>query len=340
MGDRRRDAASRPARRPLTPGDVVAAGVELLDDVGLAGFTTRALADRLGTYPATLYWHVGNRSQVLAAIVEHVLGEMNVEDPRSIGWKEWLRHASDEYRRVVHAHPHLAPVLVSQLVVNAPATRLVETVLAVLDSAGFRRQDLASAFNAYVGSLVGWVSVELAASPPDIGEDWQEAFASTVLSLRAEEFPVIAANREYLADSVLTLRLLVDEPLEQLGVVRSFAKAATFKFSVHRINQWWITRNSERPVPEIVAAFDGPWRPGRISKMLGPVTAIRAVVIHHQDMRRALGIPRVVPEERVRAALDVVLTPRGSTNLGSCQRAAACDSTQTTSTGHGAAGPR
>jgi TetR/AcrR family tetracycline transcriptional repressor len=153
----------------LTPGDVVAAGVELLDDVGLAGFTTRALADRLGTYPATLYWHVGNRSQVLAAIVEHVLGEMNVEDPRSIGWKEWLRHASGEYRRVVHAHPHLAPVLVSQLVVNAPATRLV-------------------------------------ASPPDIGENWQEAFASTVLSLPAEEFPVIAANREYLADSVLTLR--------------------------------------------------------------------------------------------------------------------------------------
>jgi uncharacterized protein (TIGR03083 family) len=75
-------------------------------------------------------------------------------------------------------------------------------------------------------------------------------------------------------------------------------------------------------VSEIVAAFDGPWHPGKISKRLGPVTAIRAVVIHHQDMRRALGILRVVPEERVRAALDVVLTPRGSTNLGSCQRAA------------------
>ena len=40
--------------------------------------------------------------------------------------------------------------------------RLVETVLVVLAGAGFRGQDLASAFNAYVGSLVGWVSVELA----------------------------------------------------------------------------------------------------------------------------------------------------------------------------------
>jgi uncharacterized protein (TIGR03083 family) len=120
----------------------------------------------------------------------------------------------------------------------------------------------------------------------------------------------------------VAVHLLVDEPLEQLGVARAFAKAATFKFSVHRINQWWITRNRGRPAPEIVAAFGGPWRPGRISKMLGPTTGIRAVVIHHQDMRRALGIPRVVPEERVRAALDVVVTPRGSTNLGSSERAA------------------
>jgi TetR/AcrR family tetracycline transcriptional repressor len=206
MGARRKDAASRRARRPLTPSAVVAAGVGLLDEVGLAGFTTRALADRLGTYPATLYWHVGNRSQLLAAIAEHVLGEIDVGNPESVGWKEWLRQASREYRRVVHAHPNLAPVLVSQLVVNAPATRLVEIVLSVLQSAGFAGERLASAFNAYVGSLVGWVSVELAASPPDIGEDWREAFASAVLSLPADEFPVITANQEYLADAVFTLR--------------------------------------------------------------------------------------------------------------------------------------
>lgn len=44
-------------------------------------------------------------------------------------------------------------------------------------------------------------------------------------------------------------------------------------------------------------------------------------MIHDQDMRRALGLQRIVPGERVRAALDVVLTPKGSMNLGSYQRA-------------------
>jgi hypothetical protein len=47
MGARRKDAAPRRARRPLTPDDVVRAGVEMLSDVGLAVFTTRAGMNRL-----------------------------------------------------------------------------------------------------------------------------------------------------------------------------------------------------------------------------------------------------------------------------------------------------
>jgi TetR/AcrR family transcriptional regulator, tetracycline repressor protein len=190
----------------LTPAQVVAAGVELLDEVGLSGFTTRALADRLGTYPATLYWHVGNRSQLIVAIVDQVLSELRIDDPRSTEWRQWLRGAAHEYRRVVHRHPNIAPVLISPLLVSAPSSQLVEVVLSVLDGAGFRGPALASAFNVFVGSVVGWVSLELAADPSDIGTDWRETYASAVLHLPAESFPVIAANREFLADQIFTLR--------------------------------------------------------------------------------------------------------------------------------------
>ena len=192
--------------RPMTPDQVVKEGLEFLDEVGLSGFTTRALAERLGTYPATLYWHVGNRSQLLAAIVDRALVEVEVGDPLSVPWKEWLRQGAREYRRVIHRHPNLAPLVVSQLIVSAPATRLVETVLAVLAVAGFEGEALAHAFNTYVGSLVGWVSAELAASPPDAGDAWREDFASTVHALPVDEFPVIAANRGHLADAVFSLR--------------------------------------------------------------------------------------------------------------------------------------
>lgn len=201
----KKEASGRLAR-PLTPDRVVNAGLELLDEVGVAGFTVRALAKRLGTYPATLYWHVGNRSQLLAAIVDRALGEVQVGDPGSVRWQDWLRQAGREYRRVIHRHPNLAPLVVSQLIVSAPATRLVETVLAVLDGAGFRGEALARAFNTYIGSLVGWVSAELSATPADADSAWQEAFAARVDALPAREFPVIAANRGYLADEVFALR--------------------------------------------------------------------------------------------------------------------------------------
>ena len=118
----------------------------------------------------------------------------------------------------------------------------------------------------------------------------------------------------------VAVHLLVDEPLEQLGIPLALVKAAWLRFSIHRINDWWIKRNRDRPTDSIVAAFAGAWQPDRISKLLGPGTGVRALVIHHQDMRRPLGMHRDVPEERMRVALDVVLTRSGSTNLGSLER--------------------
>jgi uncharacterized protein (TIGR03083 family) len=118
----------------------------------------------------------------------------------------------------------------------------------------------------------------------------------------------------------VAVHLLVDEPVEQLGLPLALVKAAWFRFSVHRINDWWVRRNRDRPTNSIVTAFAGVWQPGRISKLVGPRTSVRAMVIHHQDMRRPLGMRRTVPEERLRAALDVILTPQGSHNLGSFER--------------------
>lgn len=118
----------------------------------------------------------------------------------------------------------------------------------------------------------------------------------------------------------VAVHLLVDEPVEQLGLPLALVKAGWFRFSVHRINDWWIRRNRDRPTDSILTAFAGAWQPGAISNLVGPRTSVRAMVIHHQDMRRPLGMRRVVPEERLRAALDVILTPRGSTNLGSFER--------------------
>ena len=136
MAARRR--APRHVERPLTGEQIVEAGLSLLDEVGITGFSTRALAERLGTYPATLYWHVGNRARLLAAIVDRVLSELELLEPGSVPWPQWLRHGAREYRNVLHRHPNVGPLVGTQLTVSIPGIRLVEIVLSVLQEAGFR----------------------------------------------------------------------------------------------------------------------------------------------------------------------------------------------------------
>lgn len=201
-GGRRR---ALPAR-PLTPRDVVRAALEVLDRRGLAGFTMRAVADRLGAYPATVYWHVGNRERLLAAMVDHALAGIDLPDPRGTPWQEWLAALAREYRRAMRRHPVLAGLAASQLLVGPPTLRLVETLLEVLAGAGFAGAALARAYNAYVGSVVGWVAVEMCSPPADADEGWQRDFEQTVRSLPASEYPVIAANLGHLAGSAVALR--------------------------------------------------------------------------------------------------------------------------------------
>jgi TetR/AcrR family transcriptional regulator, tetracycline repressor protein len=206
LGERRANQPRRGRARPLTGDDVVEAGLRLLDERGLSGFTMRSLAEGLGTYPATVYWHVGNRAQLLARVVDRVLAEIEVPGPGRLAWQEWLASLAREYRRVMHRHPQVASLVGSQLLVSPPSMRLVETVLAVLAEAGISGPALAGAFNAFAGSVIGWVAVELCAAPADAAEGWQDDYARTVRGVQAAEYPVIAANLDHLAGQVIALR--------------------------------------------------------------------------------------------------------------------------------------
>ncbi|MFF2080186.1 TetR/AcrR family transcriptional regulator C-terminal domain-containing protein [Kitasatospora sp. NPDC058162] len=53
--------------------DVIAAALELLDEVGLERLTTRALTERLGVAPGALYWHVRSKRELLGAMADAVV---------------------------------------------------------------------------------------------------------------------------------------------------------------------------------------------------------------------------------------------------------------------------
>lgn len=198
-GKDRRSAAAT----PLGPDAIIAAAIGLIDEAGVTGFTMRALADRVDTYPATLYWHVGNRNEILARVLQVVMDDMDVPDPSSMRWDLWLERVASEYRRALHAHPNAA-VLVLYPLLTAPT--LVEAILHALHRGGFRGPALASAFNAFTGSVTGWVAVELSAGSGESDQKWRHEFETRVRALSPVEFPTIASNLNDLADEVFTLR--------------------------------------------------------------------------------------------------------------------------------------
>jgi TetR/AcrR family tetracycline transcriptional repressor len=77
--------------------DVVDAATAILDNYGIADLTMRRLARELDVSPGALYWHFANKQQLLGAVADRIL--QDVDDAhvawraRIIGICEWLRDA-------------------------------------------------------------------------------------------------------------------------------------------------------------------------------------------------------------------------------------------------------
>ncbi len=138
-------------------------------------------------------------------------------------------------------------------------------------------------------------------------------------SLAAEQWTASSLCAGWSVKDV-AVHLIVDDAVEELGVPKTLLKLAKWRFSAHRANAWWIEHNAGRSNESILAAFDKRLEPGRAVRTVGFESALRAAIIHHQDMRRPLGMPRAIPPVRLRAVLEAIVTVKGSINLGSRSR--------------------
>jgi uncharacterized protein (TIGR03083 family) len=88
------------------------------------------------------------------------------------------------------------------------------------------------------------------------------------------------------------------------------AKIGRHGFNVDRASrQESIAYGSSHSPAEILAVFDTVYRQDirkGIARIIKPREGLVDHLVHHQDIRRPLGLPRPMPEDRLRAALDVV----------------------------------
>ncbi len=141
---------------------IVDTGLRLLDDHGLAGVSLRRIARELGVQAPTLYWHVGNKRQLLDLMAERLIAQVRPDGdgPRKgEPWWGWLSRRTHETFELMTEHRDSHLVIAG----NRPTPSSlphVESALEVLTTVGFspgEAQQLLFALGAYVGgSVLEW----------------------------------------------------------------------------------------------------------------------------------------------------------------------------------------
>lgn len=191
------------AEVPVTREAIVDAAFTLIEERGFDSFSMRSLATELGVFPATLYWHVGDRGQLLGLVEEKWTLQIELPDELD-DWSEWMRELGRRYRRNAHAHPHVARLISVERVRNINAMRIPDAVLGKIAELDLG-DDMVHAYNALVGAVQGFVVMELARiADPD--EPSARATEQAIRTLDPEQFPNITAHLDQVADNALSVR--------------------------------------------------------------------------------------------------------------------------------------
>ncbi|QUQ67681.1 TetR/AcrR family transcriptional regulator C-terminal domain-containing protein [Kutzneria sp. CA-103260] len=197
---------------PLRREQVVEAALELLDEVGLDAFTTRALTDRLGVQRGALYWHVKSKQELLAAVTELVLRPVFADDGREGGdWADDLTEYAHRLRAAMLAHRDGARLVAAHVTVNQSGTeQLAESLERYLRQGipmpvAARWGDIVSSYvTGYVlqeqTAPAGDPSAGAAMEPwfpdghPSSGETFAASVATIILGMRAEAAALTPAS--------------------------------------------------------------------------------------------------------------------------------------------------
>jgi TetR/AcrR family tetracycline transcriptional repressor len=148
---------------PLERKDIVSAALQLLDEVGLEGLTTRRLAAALGVKGPSLYWHFASMGELRAFMAEALLEEvMPAPDALPGDWRGWLAEGARGIRRAALSRRDGARVLAGARPTGQSATLSFAAMAARLEREGFAAAEARRTLTALARYALGWALGEQA----------------------------------------------------------------------------------------------------------------------------------------------------------------------------------
>jgi AcrR family transcriptional regulator len=190
-------------RKPLTKERIVKKAIALADRDGIDALSMRKLGQALGVEAMSLYNHIANKGELVAAMVGSVVEQFALPDdePR---WDVAIRRCAVRAHDLLIEHPWacslaLAPSDVPTI--GGPHMRYMDWLLRRLHDAGFPPHLAYSAYHALDSHIFGRTLWELshanaarALRPPD-GETTEEFFARFLEQMRPH-YPYLAEHAE------------------------------------------------------------------------------------------------------------------------------------------------
>jgi AcrR family transcriptional regulator len=188
-------------RAPLTRERVVRAAIALADEGGIEALSMRKLASDLGVEAMSLYNHVRNKRDLVDAMVDQVVRE--IELPADPDWEQAIRDCAISAYDTFMRHPWACRLVMApgdlQLEDNA-RLRYMEWLLGRLDDAGFSPELTYRGYHALDSHVLGFTMWHLghSAAGDDItgGQDPEAFVAQLVPRLRAGGYPHLAEHAE------------------------------------------------------------------------------------------------------------------------------------------------
>jgi AcrR family transcriptional regulator len=177
-----------PGRRAgLDRDDVVARATAIVEADGPGALSMRKLAAELGVTTTTVYWHVGNRDQLVQAIIEHVSRQLGATEVEGDDPRQRLASLAQAVWRSAFEHRH-----VTALAHQVGATSLLERELEVamvieLEAAGLRGAAVRDALRSILMCTAGFLVVALRRGHPDPAELWSSGWSGATAPPMSEE---------------------------------------------------------------------------------------------------------------------------------------------------------
>lgn len=168
---------------------LVAAGFAQLEEDGLESVSMRRLGERLGVQAPALYWHVGDKAELLGLMARRIYAEAFDAVPTARSWQEWLRLYGMALRQTYAGHRDGARLCaVAVPAATADPVAHANHIAAPLTALGLNRRDAISFQASVVSFTIGWATFE--ANGPmhqflDQMLDFEDTFAAGLNALVA-----------------------------------------------------------------------------------------------------------------------------------------------------------